>query len=179
MASEAAELYARVLLDLADEAGATEAVAGEVGRIDGLFAETPGLSRFFASPVQALEAKEGIVAEMVRGLELSDLMRRFLGVLLKNRRLDLFPEIAAAFREAFDERRGVARVEVETALPLEAAEEAEVAERLGSRLGREVELEVAVQPDLIGGLVVRVDSEEIDGSVRGRLKGLRAHLLAG
>ncbi len=178
MATEPEQLYAGVLLDLAVEAEALEAVAEEVARLDALFASTPGLSRFFANPVQSVEAKEKVVAEMVEGLSLSDLMRRFLGVVLHNRRLQLFPGIARAFRQAHDAQRGVERVDVTTARALDESQVEMVAARLGERLGKAVEVEVEVAPQLIGGMVVHVGSEEIDGSVRGRLKGLRAHLLA-
>lgn len=178
MATSPDQLYAGVLLDLAGDAEAVDAVNGEVARVDTLFHATPGLDRFLANPIQPMEAKEKVVAEMVEGLGLSDLMRRFLGVVLKNRRLQLFPEIAGAFRRAYDTRRGVERVALESARPLADGEVAKVARRLGGRLDKEVEVEVEVQPGLIGGMVVHVGSEEIDGSVRGRLKGLRAHLLA-
>ncbi len=178
MATSPDQLYAGVLLDLAGAAEAVDAVNGEVARVEALFDATPGLDRFLANPVQPVEAKEKVVAEMVEGLGLSDLMRRFLGVVLKNRRLQLFPAIADAFRRAYDARRGVERVALESARPLAEGEVAEVARRLGGRLDKDVEVEVEVRPGLIGGMVVHVGSEEIDGSVRGRLKGLRAHLLA-
>jgi F-type H+-transporting ATPase subunit delta len=178
MATAPEQLYAGVLLDLAVEAKQVDAMAAEVASLDALFTATPGLPRFLANPVQSAEAKERLVAEAVEGLSLSDLMRRFLGVVLRNRRLQLFPEIADAFRDAHDAQRGVERVSVASARPLDRDQVATVATRLGSRLEKAVEVEVKVAPDLIGGLVVQVGSEEIDGSVRGRLKGLRAHLLA-
>jgi len=178
MATAPEQLYAGVLLDLAVEADQVDAVAAEVTSLDALFAATPGLTRFFANPVQGVEAKAQMVTDVVEGLSLSDLMRRFLGVVLRNRRLQLFPEIAAAFRRAYDAERGVERVEVVSARPMDEAQVAAVASRLGSRLQKAVEVEVEVAPDLIGGMVVHVGSEEIDGSIRGRLKGLRAHLLA-
>lgn len=178
MATAPEQLYAGVLLDLAVDADQVEAVAAEVASLDALFAATPGLTRFLANPVQTAETKARLVKEVVEGLGLSDLMRRFLGVVLKNRRLQLFPEIAGAFRRVHDIRRGVERVAVASARALGAEQVAAVASRLRSRLERAVEVEVEVIPDLIGGLVVQVGSEEIDGSIRGRLKGLRAHLLA-
>jgi len=178
MATPPAQLYAGVLLDLAVAADQVEAVAAETARLAALFGATPGLSRFFANPIQAAAAKERVVAEMVEGLALSDLLRRFLGVVRRNRRLQLFPEIATAFHRAYDVRRGVERVAVRSARAMGAGSVTALATRLRSRLQKEVEVEVEVAPDLIGGLVVQVGSEEIDGSIRGRLKGLRAHLLA-
>ncbi|HEX9593975.1 MAG TPA: ATP synthase F1 subunit delta [bacterium] len=179
MHTESAQLYAGVLLDLADAAGATDRVAGEVQDVAGLFAATPGLDRFFASPVQRVEPKRQVLGQIVDGLGVSDLTRRFLGVLLDNRRFQLMPAIAATFRERLDTRRGILRVQVESARGLSQAEVATIAARLGTRLGKSVDVEVAARPELIGGLVAHVASEEIDGSVRGKLRGLRTALLQG
>lgn len=178
MATSPEQLYAGVLLDLAVAAECVEAVAEETARLAALFAATAGLARFFANPIQGVEDKERVVAEVVEGLALSDLLRRFLGVLLRNRRVQLFPEIATAFRRAHDARRGVERVAVASARAMDAASVAALATHLGRRLAKEVEVAVEVAPELIGGLVVQVGSEEIDGSIRGRIRGLRAHLLA-
>jgi F-type H+-transporting ATPase subunit delta len=177
MLTESAQLYAGVLLDLADEAGATDQVAGEVQEVARVFAATPGLDRFFASPVQNAEHKRRVLGEIVDGLGVSDLTRRFLGVLLDNRRLQFTQAIAATFRELLDARRGILRVQVESARGLAAAQVAAIAARLGSRLGKKVHVDVAARPELIGGLVAHVASEEIDGSVRGKLRGLRTTLL--
>jgi F-type H+-transporting ATPase subunit delta len=179
MRTESAPLYAGVLLDLADQAGATDQVAVEMPQVAGLFAETPGLGRFFASPVQRAEHKRRVLDQIVTGLDLSDLTRRFLGVLLDNRRLQFLPAIAETFRELLDIRGGILRVQVESARGLSAAEMAAIAARLGTRLGKTVDVDVAARPELIGGLVAHVASEEIDGSVRGKLRGLRTVLLQG
>jgi F-type H+-transporting ATPase subunit delta len=179
MLTESAQLYAGVLLDLADQAGATDQVAGEVQGIAHLFADTAGLDRFFASPVQRVDHKRQVLGQIVDGLGLSDLTRRFLGVLLDNRRLQFTPEIAATFREMLDTRRGILRVQAESARGLSQAEVAAIAARLGTRLGKSVDVDVAARPELIGGLVVHVASEEIDGSVRGKLRDLRTALLQG
>ena len=179
MLTESATLYAGVLLDLADEAGAIDQTAGEMQDLAHLFADTPGLDRFFASPVQRAEHKQQVLGQIVDGLGVSDLTRRFLGVLMDNRRLQFMPEIAETFREMLDTRRGILRVQVESARGLSKAEVAAIAERLGSRLRKSVDVEVAEHPELIGGLIAHVASEEIDGSVRGKLRGLRAALSQG
>jgi F-type H+-transporting ATPase subunit delta len=179
MLTESAVLYASVLLDLADQADATDQTAGEVQDIAHLFAETPGLDRFFASPVQRAEHKRQVLDQVVDGLGVSDLTRRFLGVLLDNRRLRFMPEIAETFRELLDTRHGILRVQVESARGLSKAEVAAIAARLGTRLGKTVDVDVAQHPELIGGLIAHVASEEIDGSVRGKLRALRTALLQG
>jgi len=179
MITESAHLYAGVLLDLAVAAKATDQVAGEVRAVARLFHDTPGIDRFFASPVQRAEHKRAVVQRIVTGLNLSDLTRRFIGVVLDNGRFAVMPAIAEAFHALLDAQRGIVRVQVESARPMDAAEVSAVTQRLAARLGKEIEVEVADRPDLIGGLVAHVQSEEIDGSVRGKLRGLRTALLQG
>jgi len=179
MVTESAHLYAGVLLDLAVAANATDQVADEVRAVARLFTDTPGLDRFFASPVQRAEHKGEVVHQIVTRLNLSDLTRRFVGVVLDNGRFALMPAIAEAFHTVLDAQRGIVRVQVESARSMDTAEVATVTERLATRLGKTIEVEVADRPDLIGGLVAHVQSEEIDGSVRGKLRGLRIALLQG
>jgi F-type H+-transporting ATPase subunit delta len=179
MTTESAQLYAGVLLDLAVAARAADQVAEELRAVAQVFTDTPGLARFFASPVQRAEHKREVVHQMVTGLNVSDLTRRFLGVVLANGRFAVVPAIAAAFHALRDAQRGIVRVQVESARPMDKADVAAVTERLAKRIGKEIEVEVAERPDLIGGLVAHVQSEEIDGSVRGKLRGLRTTLLQG
>jgi F-type H+-transporting ATPase subunit delta len=104
-------------------------------------------------------------------------MRRFLGVLLDNNRASLFPAVSIAFHAELDRQRGVSRARLESARPLAAEQVDRLAARLATRLGREVVLETRVRPELLGGVVIEVDSEEIDGSVQGKLQQMGASLL--
>lgn len=100
----------------------------------------------------------------------------FVRVLAENRRLTLLPEIAALFEERRAEAEGRLQAKVVSAFPLTKEQEQAVARALERRLGRRVVLESAVDPKLLGGIVVRIGDLVIDGSVRGRVERLAAQL---
>jgi ATP synthase F1 delta subunit len=93
--------------------------------------------------------------------------------------MDMLPAVAAHFGRLLDESRGIVAATVSSAAPLDEDEEAAIRSRVEARTGREVRLTSEVDPELIGGLVVRVGDQWIDASVRGRLERLRDQLVAG
>lgn len=94
----------------------------------------------------------------------------------RKKRLALGPSIASFFRELLDEERGVVRATVTSAIELGDERVAAIRDQLSTETGQSVELETAVDPELIGGLVIRVGDQLLDGSTRGRLRALRSHL---
>ena len=100
--------------------------------------------------------------------------RSFLGVLAENRRLGALPQIIRAFRQLAARHRGEATAEVTSAHPLTPAQVDELKQQLRLRLGREVSVDLSVDADLLGGLVVRIGSQMIDSSIRTRLNALAA-----
>jgi F-type H+-transporting ATPase subunit delta len=100
----------------------------------------------------------------------------FLRTIGQNNRFELLPEIAAQFEYLRREAQKRIHVRVTSAYPLESAEQDNLAERLRKRFDREVDLEVDVDPSLIGGVIIRAGDEVIDGSVRGRLEQLGKQL---
>ena len=105
------------------------------------------------------------------------LVRNLLGVLNHNNRLWLVRPVAAAYRDLLDHRAGRVRVRVTSAVPLTDEQRGRLAETLAARLKKTPVLSVAVDPELLGGLVVRVGDQVIDSSVRTRLETLRSQLL--
>ncbi len=100
----------------------------------------------------------------------------FLGAVAHHDRFELLPEIAAQFEYLRREAEKRVHVHVTSAYPMESAERESLAARLKNRFGREVDLEVAVDESLIGGVIIRAGDEVIDGSVRGRLEQLGKQL---
>ena len=99
--------------------------------------------------------------------------------MLRRGRIQELPRLAAEFRRLDDERQGVARATVTSALPLEPGRGPRAHGAARRVHGRRVELDVKVDPSLLGGLVVRVGDLLIDGSVRSRLERLRNRLVSG
>ncbi len=124
-----------------------------------------------ANPLVADEELLGLVTGIC-GSRLDQPMRNFLATLVQNRRLALLPEIAAAFHARRAEVENVADVEVVSAVMLDEAQRGRLIAALRKRLGREVRLTCEVDPQLIGGAIVRAGDLVIDGSLRTRLERL-------
>lgn len=164
--------YASALFELARERDTLDAVAADLETLAAMLDESPELDRALKSPVVKHDVKAGIVRVLGDKAGFDDLTGRFLGVLGEQERLDLLAEMVAAFAALLADHRGEATVEVVSAVPL-APEQAEaVREMAATSLGKSVQLKTAVDPELLGGLVVRLGSRMIDASVRTKLRHL-------
>ncbi|HJS91015.1 MAG TPA: F0F1 ATP synthase subunit delta [Steroidobacteraceae bacterium] len=112
------------------------------------------------------------------GPELDEEGRNFVRTLADNRRLGVLPEISALFDELKSEAEGIVEVTVTSAAPLDEAERKKLAQALERRLGRQVHMQCATDPKLIGGAVLRAGDLVIDGSLRGRLERIAYELTA-
>jgi F-type H+-transporting ATPase subunit delta len=114
----------------------------------------------------------------IAGPELDEEGRNFVGTLAENRRLALLPEISGLFDELKSEAEGIIEVTVTSAAPLDEAERRKLAQALERRLGRQVRMQCATDPALIGGAVLRAGDWMLDGSLRSQLNRI-AYALAG
>ena len=138
--------------------------------------EHQAAASFLTSPVITAERKRAVMAELLPGAPA--MVQSFFEILARRDRLELLPQIAAAFRRLLNEYRGIAVAQVTTAVPIDERQQAQIASRLGQRLGKTVVLETSVDPAIIGGVVAQIGDDVIDGSVRGRLERLRRRLIA-
>ena len=168
--------YARALAAQPGAAADPEAVAREMEAFAGALAESELLRNALGSPAVPPPRKRAVVARLARTLPLSDLVRRFLLVLIDHRRMALVAQIREAFETVVDERRGVVRVEVLSARELAPQQRQEVLAELGRLTGRQPRASFSVRPELIGGVVARIGSTVYDGSVRGQLEALKKRL---
>ena len=106
-------------------------------------------------------------------------LRNLVGLLLRRGRIELLPAVAAEFRRLHRRREGITIATVTSAMPLRDEEIQAITERLERQTGGRVELELEVDPGILGGLLVRLGDLLLDGSVRGRLERLRSRLIAG
>ena len=136
------------------------------------------IGRALANPSIALETRTA-TAEATFGRLVSPKVQNLIGLMLRRGRIQELPRLAAEFRRLDDERRGITRATVTSALPLSPDEVRALTERLQSSTGGRVEIEQSVDPSLLGGLVVRLGDRLIDGSVRNRLDRLRNQLVSG
>ncbi len=177
--SRLARIYAESLLAAAlkDSPDAAEAVSAELTEfVRAAVTDNPEIGAFLASPVIGKKARTAALASALNG-RASDLLRGLVGVLAKNNRLELLRGVAAAYRTLMDERIGHVPVKVTAAQPLTDEQRAKLTANLKALLKQEPVLDVRVDPDLLGGLVIQVGDSVIDTSVRSRLQSLRTLLL--
>lgn len=164
--------YASALFDLASEAGTVTAVEGDLARLEAALAESAELRALIRNPEVSREAIGRVVAGIGEHLGLAQLTRNFLGVLAQNRRISTLPGMIRAFQAIAAAQRGEVSAEVVSAHALTDEQVATLEHRLRARQGRTVKLKARVDPELLGGVVVTIGSQRIDGSIRTRLNSL-------
>ena len=168
--------YAAALFDLAEEQSALDAVAGDLEALAGLIRESSDLRRLIRSPVLTREEQGRAIQAVAAKAGFTDLTQRFLGLLAHKRRLFALPEIIETFNAMLAEHRGEVGAELISAVPLSEQQIEAVREQLAKSVGRTVRLSTAVDPSLLGGLIVRVGSRMIDASIRTKLHQLELAL---
>ena len=171
--SGVAERYATALYDLADESKSLDAVADDLRRLKGMIEGSSDLRRFLRSPLIDRQAQTKAMLSVLDAAKTGDLVRRFVGVVGGHRRLFALPGMIEAFLRHLAQRRGEVTVRVSSARPLTPEQSAELAETLKKSVGQKINIESKVEPELIGGLVVRVGSRMVDSSLRSKLQRLK------
>jgi len=172
-----AKLYAEALLVTAMKQNAVDEAAEELNAfVAGVLDKDPEVEPFLSNPAIGKKIKAAVLEEALPG-HASESFRGLFAVLAKNGRLDLIRGIAAAYRRMLDEREGRVRVKVTAATDLSDAQRGALTATLSELLKKQPILDVRVDQDLLGGLIVQVGDRVIDTSVRTRLQTLRTLLL--
>ncbi|WP_326525610.1 F0F1 ATP synthase subunit delta [Sphingomonas sp.] len=170
--------YATALFQLARDAKTIDAVEASLATVKQALAESADFAALTTSPVIGRVAAGRAVAAVAKSLKLDATTTKFLGVLAENRRLRDLPAIVRAFRSLAAQHRGETTAEVTSAHPLSEAQVVELRQALRNRVGRDVSVDLSVDPSLLGGLVVKIGSQMIDSSIKTRLNSL-AHAMKG
>jgi F-type H+-transporting ATPase subunit delta len=165
--------YATALFELARERGALDAVAADVERVARVAGDPERGAWLVDARVPAAAKRERIER---LAADLHPLSANFLRLLSDKRRLEVLGELRAAFRRCLLAERNSAEGVVESPRPLSAEQMGELSKSLTGLLGKRVELEARVRPELLAGVRVIVDNKLIDQSAAGRLEGLAARL---
>ncbi len=180
MPSAVATRYARALVGLATRPGvgpAADCLLEEMAAFDQALAVTPALRNVLLSPAVAPAQKRALVTRLSQKLGISDLVRRFLLVVIERRRLKLLGEIREAVEGLLDDKLGAVRVDVVSARQLSDTQREALVAGLAVLTGHKPRPRFRVDPELIGGLVARIGSTIYDGSVRGQLEALKRRLV--
>jgi F-type H+-transporting ATPase subunit delta len=165
--------YATALFELARDTDALAAVEADLKRFAGLVEESADLKRLVRSPVFSVDEQLRAISAVLDRAEIGGLVGNFIRVSAQNRRLFAVLDMIAAFSRLLARHRGEVSAEVTSAEPLSEARLGDLKAALKASLGKDVALETHVDPALIGGLIVRVGSRMIDGSIKTKLNSLK------
>lgn len=172
-----ARSYASALFEIGERAGEHEAFTRAFASVNALIASDRRIRDFLGSPKIAVAEKKDVLTGAL-GNRLPRLFLNFLLVLLDNRRHRLLPAVASEYDQMLDERLGRLNVSVTLAREPDAAGLAGITDRLSKALDKSVIAHVRVEPDILGGIIVRYGDHVMDGSLRRRLLHLRGRMLA-
>ncbi len=171
-----ADRYAGSLFDLALQSGEVEKVEADLTTLETMLAESEDLRRLIMSPVFSADEQFDAVSTIADRAGIAGLAGNFLRVVAKNRRLFAVPAMIKAFREIAADQRGEISAEVTTAHPLSGEQETELKAALKGVTGKDVTVSVTVDPSLLGGLIVKIGSRQIDTSLKTKLNSLKLAL---
>ena len=174
MASTIARRYAEAYFGLAREAAQIDGWRDELRRAQETLSNDE-VAQALVNPQLPLADRSRLALDLLDGLK--EPVRNLVRLLIERRRIHLLGEILDEYDRLADAAAGILRAEVRTALPVDGDLSARITSGLIERLGRPVEVEVVHDPDIIGGLVVRVGDRVIDTSIRTRLQQLQTALL--
>jgi len=164
--------YALALFGLARDGKALDSVAESLATLKAALAESTDLRALTASPLVGRAEAAKAIAAVAATLGVDSLTARTLGVLADNRRLSQLPNVIRAFETLLSAHKGETRAEVSSAFALTKTQQAALAKQLKARTGRDVALDLTVDPAIMGGLIVKMGSQMIDSSLRTRLNKL-------
>lgn len=171
-----AKRYAQALFELAQQQRAAEAWQGELNDIARALSDET-IASFLESPRAKTEDKMRIVSRVTAGRD--PMIAKFVGLLTERQGLGLIRQIVEEYGELLNQAMGRVKARVTSATAMTSAQERKLRETLGSALQKEIVLETQQDPDIIGGLVVRVGDQIIDGSVRTKLATMKQRLVQG
>jgi F-type H+-transporting ATPase subunit delta len=173
MISGVAGRYASALFDLARDQRAMDAVGSDLDRFDALLRESPDLQRLVRSPVFTAEEQGKAIGAILDQAGLGGLAGNFIRLVTANRRLFALPDMIRAYRKLVAVAKGIVRAEVRVAEPPSDRVLDDIRAALRDVAKSEVDVDVKVDPALIGGIVVQMGSRMVDASVRTKLNAIR------
>jgi F-type H+-transporting ATPase subunit delta len=164
--------YATALFDLARTDKSVDAVAASLASVRTALAESDDFRTLTTSPMIDRATATRTIEAVAGAMQLDSLTSKFLGVLAHNRRLAALPAIIRDFSKLTANQRGEITAEVTSAHPLDADQQTALKAKLRAGLGADAALILNVDPDILGGLIVRVGSRMVDSSIRTKLNTL-------
>lgn len=174
--SEIAQPYAQALMSVAQANNLTEQFGEDLRSLLSLLKESADLQNFIANPFIKPETKKGVLGQVL-GEGANPYLRNFMMLLVDRRRINLVEDICQQYLALLRQLNQTVLAEVTSAISLSEAQQAAVKEKvIAMTNARQVELETKIDPDLIGGVIIKVGSQVVDASIRGQLRRLSLRL---
>lgn len=169
--------YARAIFDIAQAQKNLSTVRQELEKVGELIEASSDFRRFVASPVVSSDERRAVIGEVAKRLRLSKTVTNFLSLLADKHRLNALPQIVDLFEEEADRAEGVLRAEAYAPVKLSAVQMDRLRAALEEMTGNKVVVKGHVDASLMGGLLVKVDGEVYDNTVKSQLAALRQQVL--
>jgi ATP synthase F1 delta subunit len=168
---EIAQVYARALFEVAQEQESLETIRSQLGEFTEMLAQHRDVAIFFFSPYFSTEEKkQGLAAGVI---DADPALQNFLEALIERHRMPAIFRIRTRFDSLVDKADRRLPVQVTSAVPLDEKLVASIGERIGEQTGNKIELSAHVDPEIIGGIILRVGNFIMDASIANRLNQLR------
>jgi len=168
---ELARVYARSLFEVALEQGKLDVLREQLGQFVDALSEDRQLAVFFFSPYFSSKEKQDALGRVLEGADPA--LMNFLSLLIENHRMPVLFRIRQQYERLWEEENRTLPVEITSAVALDERTTEELGRTIGERAGRKVTLAARVDPDILGGVVLRVGNSILDASIRNRLEQLR------
>jgi F-type H+-transporting ATPase subunit delta len=165
--------YATALFDLAKETGVVDAVVADLAAFDALIDAHEDMQRFVMSPVFSAEDQVRALQPILDKIGVKGLAQKFLLLVATQRRLFAVRKMVAAFRQLVDQERGVVRATVTLAETPSSKTLDSIKASLKDVAGAGAEIDLEINPEIIGGIIVQIGSKMVDSSLRTKLNGIR------
>lgn len=173
--SRAAIRYAKAILEIADSNGNATKVNNDMKAIVETISANQELSDFLASPIIASDLKMNALSEVFSSVESES--KSLFKLLQENKRFEILLPIAEQFNTQYDVMNGIEIAKVTTAIPMDAALEAQVLAKIGTISNKKITLQNTIDPSIIGGFILRIGDKQYNASVANRLQELRREFL--
>ena len=168
---EIARVYARSLFEVAKEQDKLDVVREQLGQFAEALNDSPDVSTFFFAPYFSTAEKEDGLGKLLDGVD--PVVENFLKLMIENHRVPAVFRVRREFDALWDKENELLPVSITSAVELDKKTVKQIGDQITEQTGRKVELSTDVDPDVLGGLVVRVGNTVLDASVRRRLETLR------
>ncbi len=174
---ELAQVYGRSLFQVAQEQGKLDELREQLGQFADALEQHRELAVFFFSPYFSSQEKRDALDTLLDGAD--EIFVNFLALLIENHRMPVIFRIRHEYERLWDEENRTLPVQITSAIALDDATTESLGKTIGERAGRKVTLAARVDPDILGGIIIRVGNSILDASIRNRLEQLRRHVAQG